>query len=217
MLILAINSASSKTGIALFEVVNSKVKTLAKNTWAAKNNEAEKLMPGIDALLKKKKKTYENLDQIYVVKGPGSFTGLRVGVTVANTIASLVDADLIGITTFDFLHSQTKLPILLFAGKGGVFLSKNATEKPELINMPDLNKVLSKKKIKKVSGDIIKDQIKVLQKVKFQKLTENFGSVMKEIIADNIKKKIYKSVKLVKPVYIKGPGITPKKKPIIIK
>lgn len=215
MFVLAINSASSKTGIALFEVENSKVKILAKNTWAAKNNEAEKLMPGIDKLLRKKKKTYEDLNQIYVVKGPGSFTGLRVGVTVANTIASLVDADLIGISTFEFLHSQTDLPILLFAGKGGVFLSENIAKKPELIDMPELNEVLAKRKITKVSGDIIKAQIKVLKKVKFQKLKNDFGKAMKEIIANNFKKKTYKSVKLVKPMYIKGPGITPSKKPII--
>lgn len=217
MLVLAINTASSKTGIALFEVKNSAVKILAKNSWPAKNNEAEKLMPAIDKLLKKVRKTYEDLKQIYVVKGPGSFTGLRVGVTVANTISSLVGADLIGVTTFDFLHSQTELPVLLFAGKGGVFLSEKVSKKPELIDMPDLNGVLEKKKITKVSGDIIQDQIKVLEKVKFQELKNDFGSVMKEIIGKNIKKKLYKSVKLVKPMYIKGPNISVSKKQIIFK
>lgn len=214
MFVLAINTASSKTGIALFEVINSTVKILAKNTWAAKNNEAEKLMPGIDKLLRKKKKTYEDLNQIYVVKGPGSFTGLRVGVTVANTIAALVGAELIGISTFEFLHNQTDLPILLFGGKGGVFLSENVAQKPELIDMPGLNEVLAKRKITKVSGDIIKAQIKVLKKVKFEKLKNNFGKVMKEIIARNISKKLYKSVKLVKPMYIKGPNISISKKQI---
>ena len=217
MFILAINTASSKTGIAFFEVKNSIVKLLAKNSWEAKNNEAEKLMPAIDKLLKKTKKTYEYLQQIYVIKGPGSFTGLRVGVTVANTISSLVGAELIGVSTFEFLHSQTELPVLLFAGKGGVFLSEKVTKKPELINMPELNEILSKKKITKVSGDIINDQIKVLKKVKFQKLKNDFGAVMKKIIGENIKKKLYKSAKLVKPLYIKGPNISVSKKQIIIK
>lgn len=217
MFTLAINTASSKTGIALFAVKNLEVKLLAKNSWEAKNNEAEKLMPSIDKLLKKTKKTYEDLAQIYVIKGPGSFTGLRVGVTVANTISSLVGAELIGVSTFEFLHSQTELPILLFAGKGGVFLSEKVMKKPELINMPELNEVLSKKKITKVSGDIISDQIKVLKKVKFQKLKNNFGAVMKKIISENIKKKLYKNVKLIKPLYIKEPNISVSKKQIIIK
>jgi tRNA threonylcarbamoyl adenosine modification protein YeaZ len=216
MFVLAINTASSETGIAVFEVKNLAVKLLAKNSWAAKNNEAEKLMPAIDKLLKKAKKTYEDLEQIYVIKGPGSFTGLRVGVTVANTISSLVGAELIGVTTFEFLHRQSELPILLFAGKGGVFFSEKVTKKPELVNMPELNGVLQKKKIIKVSGDITPEQIKVLEKVKFQKLKNDFGTVMKKIIGDNLKKKIYKSAKLVKPLYIKGPNISISKKQITI-
>ena len=215
MIALAINTASSKTAIALFEIKNSSVKLLAKNSWAAKNNEAEKLMPAIDKLLKKKKINYENLRQIYAIKGPGSFTGLRVGVTVANTIAALVDAELFGVTTFEFLHSQTELPILLFAGKGGVFLSEKISKKAELINLPELNEVLQKRKIAKVSGDITKEQIKVLEKVKFQKLKNDFGAVMGKIIAKNLGEKLYESVKLVKPVYIKGPNISMPKVKVI--
>lgn len=216
MFVLAINTASSETGIALFEVKNLSVKLLAGNSWPAKNNEAEKLMPAIEKLFKKAKKTYEDLRQIYVVKGPGSFTGLRVGVTVANTISSLVGAELIGITTFEFLHNQTKLPILLFAGKGGVFLSEKVTKKPELINMPELNEILQKRKITNVSGDITPEQINVLQKVKFQKIKNDFAVVMQRIIAENLEKKIYKSVKLVKPLYIKAPNISISKKQITI-
>lgn len=41
----------------------------------------------IDKLLKKNKVKLENLGQIEVETGPGSFTGLRVGVTVANALA----------------------------------------------------------------------------------------------------------------------------------
>jgi len=217
MFVLAINTASSKTGIALFEVKNSVVKVLVKNSWPAKNNEAEKLMPAIDQLLKKKKKTYEDLAQVYVIKGPGTFTGLRIGITVANTISALVKAELIGLTTFDFLHTQTNNPILLFAGKGGVFLSEKISKKPELINLPELNGILKKKKIVNISGDIIKEQIAVLKGVKFEKLENDFAAVMKNIIAKNLKKKLYKPVKLVKPVYIKGPNISISKKQIILK
>lgn len=44
------------------------------------------LLPLIDRLLKTKNLKYENLDGIEVEIGPGSFTGLRVGVSVANTL-----------------------------------------------------------------------------------------------------------------------------------
>ncbi|MEK7127054.1 MAG: tRNA (adenosine(37)-N6)-threonylcarbamoyltransferase complex dimerization subunit type 1 TsaB, partial [Patescibacteria group bacterium] len=98
MLILAINTASSKTAIALLE----NMEIIAEDSWDAENREAEKLMPAIHNLLKKKNKNYTDIDEIYAIKGPGSFTGLRVGVTVANTLAYLLNCKLFGISTFEY-------------------------------------------------------------------------------------------------------------------
>ena len=95
---LAINTASSKTAIALFE----KRGLIAQDSWQSQNDEAEKLMPNIDALFKNNKLKYEDIEKVLVVKGPGSFTGLRVGVTVANTIAYLNKCELYGIDTFSY-------------------------------------------------------------------------------------------------------------------
>ncbi|MEK7547441.1 MAG: tRNA (adenosine(37)-N6)-threonylcarbamoyltransferase complex dimerization subunit type 1 TsaB, partial [Patescibacteria group bacterium] len=100
MLILAINTASSKTAIALLE----NMEIIAEDSWDAENREAEKLMPAIHELLKKKNKNYTDIDEIYAIKGPGSFTGLRVGVTVANTLAYLLNCQLFGISTFEYWH-----------------------------------------------------------------------------------------------------------------
>lgn len=53
-----------------------------------KKNEfgSQVLLPLIDRLLKTKNLKYENLDGIEVEVGPGSFTGLRVGISVANAL-----------------------------------------------------------------------------------------------------------------------------------
>ncbi len=47
---------------------------------------AQMLLPLIDEILKKNKKTLKDLSAIEVNPGPGSFTGTRVGVTVANSL-----------------------------------------------------------------------------------------------------------------------------------
>lgn len=47
---------------------------------------SQRLLPFIDELLKKKGKSLEDVTEIEVDTGPGSFTGLRVGVSVANTL-----------------------------------------------------------------------------------------------------------------------------------
>ncbi len=52
----------------------------------AKKDKSQKLLPFIDELLKKKGKKMEDITEIEVNTGPGSFTGLRVGVSVANAI-----------------------------------------------------------------------------------------------------------------------------------
>ena len=55
-------------------------------TAKARDDKSQKLLPFIDGLLKKKKKDISDISEIEVNPGPGSFTGLRVGLSVANTI-----------------------------------------------------------------------------------------------------------------------------------
>ena len=55
-------------------------------TAKAREDKSQKLLPFIDGLLKKKKKDISDISEIEVNPGPGSFTGLRVGLSVANTI-----------------------------------------------------------------------------------------------------------------------------------
>ncbi len=52
----------------------------------ARQDKSQKLLPFIDDILKKEKKKIEDITEIEVNLGPGSFTGLRVGVSVANTL-----------------------------------------------------------------------------------------------------------------------------------
>jgi tRNA threonylcarbamoyl adenosine modification protein YeaZ len=196
---------------------SGKFKVLGEISWQSKNNEAEKLMPAIYKLLKKCKMDFEDITEVFCVKGPGSFTGLRIGVTVANTISYLTRAELFGMDYFEYLWlvgpDNAKRPaLLIFAGKGGVYASLSPKDNPEKdvknINIADLAKYLKSKKIKNVFGDITMEQKKFLGQAKFVPNRKSFGKVMAEIFATNHK---LKSVKIIKPVYIKSPGITPEK------
>ena len=87
MLIIAINTASSaaerKSAIALIEMG----KVLGEESWYSNRNESERILPGLDRLLKENGKSWDDVGGVFVVKGPGSYTSLRVGITIANTIA----------------------------------------------------------------------------------------------------------------------------------
>lgn len=209
MIIFALATGGFNTNVAFLERKGKLVNILASHCWQSENNEAEKLLPAIEKLLKKNKKDFAVIKEIYVLKGPGSFTGLRVGVTVANTLAYLNSAKLYAISTFEYWHEITNLPVLIFAGKGGVYLSENPKKEAELINLDELNKILKKKKIKKVTGSISEEQKKILITAKFQEiLTLDFAEIMTQIV----QQKKLKPVKIVKPLYIKPPGVTQSKK-----
>lgn len=202
MLTLAINTASTKTAIAL---INKKV---LEKSWKSKNNEAEKLLPEIATLLEKSKKNFSNIDHVIVVKGPGSFTGLRIGVTVANTIAYLNNCELYGIDTFEYWRSTDKeTALLIYAGSGGVYASIG-NKKPELINLPDLNKFLKTNKIKKVFGEISPEQKKMLKNVSFLDRKISFGRIIQKMYPGIVGRQ---SVKMVEPLYVKKPQISDRK------
>lgn len=219
-LTLAINTASSQTSIALFDGEN----LLNEKYWQSKNDEAEKLMPEIKKLLKKR--NFDEIGKVIVVKGPGSFTGLRIGVTVANTIAYLNECELFGVDTCEYLWEMLdenfagakvlkSLALLIFAGEKGVYISQNfeSAKKAELINLPDLIEHLNSKKITKFFGDISKDQKKVLKEFEFIESKKSFAEIIKKIIA-KINSGNLQPVPIVEPIYVKKPAITESKKNI---
>ena len=64
---------------------------------------SSKIMPVIDDALKKTNLTINNIDKIFVVNGPGSFTGIRVGVTIAKTISYCLNIPLIKLSELELL------------------------------------------------------------------------------------------------------------------
>jgi len=61
------------------------------------------LLPTIDALLRDHGQSPTDLDTVMVSTGPGSFTGVRAGVTAAKTIAHFTGAQLVAVSTLDAL------------------------------------------------------------------------------------------------------------------
>ncbi len=67
---------------------------------------ASLLAPGIQSALQQAQWQAADLDRIAVTVGPGSFTGLRVGVTTAKTLAYALGIDVVGVNTLAVLASQ---------------------------------------------------------------------------------------------------------------
>jgi len=62
---------------------------------------SQRLLPSLDILLKERGKEIRDLEGIVVVLGPGSFTGLRIGLSLAKSLAFTLKIPLVGIPSFD--------------------------------------------------------------------------------------------------------------------
>lgn len=74
-------------------------------------NKNDRILSGIDRLLKKNKKNLNSLKGIIVVNGPGSFAGIRVGLSVANTLAWVLNIPAIGVNLSQEKDSQELVKI----------------------------------------------------------------------------------------------------------
>lgn len=83
MISLFLDTSSKKLVVIL--VKDNEI--LSKKELESINDHASHLVPFIDEILKENNMTTKDIDKIFVVNGPGSFTGTRIGVTVGKTLA----------------------------------------------------------------------------------------------------------------------------------
>ena len=97
MLILAIDTALDACAAGVLDT--SAGKLIARETQPMKRGHAEALMPLIGRVMNQAAIAFTALDRIAVTTGPGSFTGLRVGLSAARGIALAADRPVVGVTT----------------------------------------------------------------------------------------------------------------------
>jgi tRNA threonylcarbamoyladenosine biosynthesis protein TsaB len=103
MKILAIESATDLCGVALTE--NQKL--VAEYKIQQRNVHNEKLVTAVEFLLADAGWQIENLDGLAVSIGPGSFTGLRIGISVCKGLAFTADLPLVAVNTLDAMARET--------------------------------------------------------------------------------------------------------------
>lgn len=96
-MILAIDTATRWLGLALHDGTA----VLAEAGWRCQNNHTIELAPAIHRLLQRQNVAVDDLSGIAVAIGPGSYTGLRVGLAVAKGLALANRIPLIGVSTLD--------------------------------------------------------------------------------------------------------------------
>ena len=99
MIILAIDCAIIGACVAI--VATDKV--LAQVSFDEPRGQTERLVPMIEAVLRSAGIGYADVDRIAVTTGPGSFTGIRVGLATARSIALVSGRPVVGVSTLEAL------------------------------------------------------------------------------------------------------------------
>ena len=95
MKVLAFDTSSKALSLAILE----DKQVLAEMTINIKKNHSITLMPAIDFLMASLDWTPKDLDRIVVAEGPGSYTGLRIAVATAKTLAHTLNIELVGMSS----------------------------------------------------------------------------------------------------------------------
>ena len=95
MITLFIDTSSTDVSIAILK----EEKILARKIESLPNKHSVYTVSFINQVLKEAKYTPQEVEQIMVVTGPGSFTGLRIGVTIAKTFAYLTNSKVIPVSS----------------------------------------------------------------------------------------------------------------------
>lgn len=151
MLCLAINTATRHNALALL----TQERVIAEETWLAAQNQAEILQPKIKELLQKNNFSWTDLTHVIVVKGPGAFTSLRVGVVAANAVAFALNKPIFAISTFELyqLCSPADAWLCLAAGKDKAYFTNLKSIEEKLYQHAEIEQLISQNNIQALVGD----------------------------------------------------------------
>jgi tRNA threonylcarbamoyl adenosine modification protein YeaZ len=127
-MLLAIDTSTDTASVAI--VRESEV--LAELTWRSGQNHSVELLPHLSDLLNQVGLDLQSASGIIVAKGPGSFNGLRVGISTAKGLALSLGIPIVGISTLEvaaYPYAESGLPICPMSNAGRVEIATATYQK----------------------------------------------------------------------------------------
>ncbi len=137
-ILLCIDTATVMAGLALC----SPQEILVEVTWRSAQNHTVELMPRIAAMMEEQRLAPADLRGVAVAQGPGSFTGLRIGMSVGKGLALGLEIPLVGVPTLEITaspHRLQSLPIVAIvqAGRGRICAASFLPDDGDLRSLGD--------------------------------------------------------------------------------
>ncbi len=171
-MLVAIDTATDRASLALHDGYRVR----AEYTWEAPRRHTVELTPRLAQSMEQLGLPYEKLSAVAVTTGPGSFTGLRVGISVAKGLAMARRVPLVGVPTLDVLaagqgRDRRPLVAVVQAGRGRIsvaiyrwqFGEWQAQEEPRLTTWSSLTEEIDEPTL--FCGEIRREGSQVVAKL----------------------------------------------------
>jgi len=193
--ILGINTASRNIEVCL----TKEQKIVFEESFEAKQNEASKLQPMIQAALEQNNLTPQDLDSILVCEGPGRFTGLRIGILAGNAFGYSLQIPLIPFSVFDMWQGrlENKESLVILQGGRSSYFVKDADKEVEILDKGELDQ------FKDHENTYVEISENVDIKFKTYDQLISFGEWILTLDLEKMPK-----TDIVEPVYLRGANIT---------
>ncbi len=156
MLLLAFDTTANSVSV----VLRDETSVVAKKYVEMMRGQGEALMPIIAETMAEANRQMSELTHIAVAVGPGSFTGVRVGLAAARGLGLALGIPVHGVTTFEIAALGVEKPVtVILDTKRGDFYTQFWGEFSE----PALARIQSEKEVSDISGFITGDGVALFQ------------------------------------------------------
>ena len=192
MILLGIESSSRKLSVGLMK------DKIFSELFSEKINDTANSLPILSKqLINKALLSFEDLDAICISAGPGSFTGLRIGMSYAKGIALALNIPIVPISTFDSLaHDNTvkKLSVLIYSHGNTFYICEYNLDNGKLSKSTEPIVILKENVLKLSHNIVFNGPQNIFEDLKAHNLKIEF----KELSVENIIKISQKNFRLLK-------------------
>jgi tRNA threonylcarbamoyladenosine biosynthesis protein TsaB len=205
--ILAIDTSTEWAGLAL-----GLANEVRARSWEAGRTQTTSVMPAIDELVRDAGMVPADLTAVAVATGPGTFTGLRVGMSIAKGLVLALGIPLVGVPTLDITAADVDdaeaLVAVLPAGRGRVVWQRfgiDTDEAPRNTTLDELIDALATMPDVLVTGELgAAQQQRVVAAHARTRFVHRDPAVLLRLALDRLRRGLVDDPVTLEPVYLHG-------------
>lgn len=227
MMTLAIDTSTRQSAVALY--ADGAVR--GELAWVSEQGHTRELLPAIEALLRHVHASLDDVDGLAVALGPGGFTALRVGLSVAKGLVFARGLSLVGVGTLEvaaYPFGATSLPIwaMVDAGRGEIAVARfrrvdGAWRREEPEHLTTLDSLCARVEEPSLFCGELTPAVEAALRKRLGKLAlvpppaarRRSAGVLAELGAERLARGERDNADALQPLYLRRPSITAPRKP----